>query len=1222
MSKKIQKIISISTTIATIAWISGVSMLAPLGAFATTIADGAMIRTTANPDVYIVKLLNGKMFKRLILSPSVFNSYQHLHWYNVITVDQATMDSYTTSGLVRALGDTKVYLLTPTPNSDIGAKQWVNMTADSFTACKTSNATFDWDSVYTINNVDRDSYTDSTDITTCSGASIPPPVSNGALTVSLASDTPPAGLAVGAAARVPFTKVNFTTGSAAATITGLTVQRAGLADDGAFVSLVLIDPDTNLQVGLSQTLNALHQVTFTTSITIPANTTKSYILAGNMTTQALMGALYAGDVAILTLVSVTAGGTVSGLPISGNYQTMNGALTIGSALVSTGAYDPNASTTNQAVGTTGFKFSGIKITAGATEDVTVYSISWNQSGSAASSDLANVVTTANGTDYATTVSSDGKYYTSSFGSAGIVIAKGLSLDFTIKGNIVGGSARTVKFDIYRATDIAVKGNTFGYYLTPTSGSARFSTTTNPFYYAYTLTIGTGTLRIDKDSTLAPSGNVTLGAQGVTLGAFDFVVLGEPVNVTSIIVDFTQTGTGSTTNITSITLNTAAGAVLAGPVNGLTVANGRGTATFSGTVTFPVGTTQVIVKGNLSTAFAANDTIVVGFGSAAAGTTAASRVTGITGGTTGVNLTATPAQVISSNTMTVKAGALTITVLGTPVIQTVIKGVTGYTFANYLLDASASGEDIRVTTIQLQDTLGATASLLDISNLVLYDTSTNLPANTGSNVVSPSSAGTVPGTNQVTFTLDNGFIVPKGTTKTLALKANITGAAAADATDTHSWGVQAAATVSAIGASTTQTITITTTVQPGQAQTISTAGQYSVALDASTPIGKLIAGNSTGNTMTVFKFYATSEPVLITKVLLGLTNASSSGKDLSNVYLYDGSNLLTTGIFNGTGASSNASTTFSLCADATGASCPTIGGVKTTPLIVPQNDMKIVTVKADIAPITTTATVATSGHQISINYINTYSATYNLGTGQSSGQQVLGFAAVNAATTAQTAAYINRSVPTVAAVALPTYVLTNGVMTLAKFSVSADSHGSIDLAKVKFKITTSTPSTAVNLAIANLTLVDVTSGIETTYYASTTNYYSDVWGTGGLLANEASSTIFIGLLAPPGTIGNAATADTIAAGTAKTFELRATISGAAVGSSISTALQGDALAPTAMNGTLLSYANVQLDANNDFIWSDFSDATHNSSGLAGSDYMNGYLAAGLPSSQLAAQTISK
>jgi len=133
----------------------------PFTADATTISDGDLIRAEDTLDVYIIKLINEKKFKRLILSPQIFNQYGHLKWENIKDVSQETVNQYTTSDLVRAVDDEKVYKLYPHtkdvgvgvyPNGDRGEKRWVKTTDDFL------DLGYDWDAVYTINSFERDFY--------------------------------------------------------------------------------------------------------------------------------------------------------------------------------------------------------------------------------------------------------------------------------------------------------------------------------------------------------------------------------------------------------------------------------------------------------------------------------------------------------------------------------------------------------------------------------------------------------------------------------------------------------------------------------------------------------------------------------------------------------------------------------------------------------------------------------------------------------------------------------------------------------------------------------------------------------------------------------------------------------------------------------------------------------------------------------------------------------
>lgn len=142
------------------------------------ITDGSLIRNSnaegvAKFDIYVVKLINNKKFKRLILGPHVFESYRHFDkngdgdngWNDIVDVNQVTINAYTNSNLVRISGNTNVYRLTA--NGDVGAKQWLNMTVSAFGA-----ANYDWDAIYEINAIDGSAYTTGNEITTHKGSTI------------------------------------------------------------------------------------------------------------------------------------------------------------------------------------------------------------------------------------------------------------------------------------------------------------------------------------------------------------------------------------------------------------------------------------------------------------------------------------------------------------------------------------------------------------------------------------------------------------------------------------------------------------------------------------------------------------------------------------------------------------------------------------------------------------------------------------------------------------------------------------------------------------------------------------------------------------------------------------------------------------------------------------------------------------------------------------------
>jgi len=323
------------------------------------------------------------------------------------------------------------------------------------------------------------------------------------LTVSAATQ-PAATLAVGSAARVPFTKITLTAGDSDVTVNSVTVKRTGLASDSVFSGIVLLDED-GTQLGIAKTLNSIHQATIGSSFTVPAGTSKTLTVAANMASKTTLSS-YAGEVPYLSVVAINTPAEVTGaLPITGAGLTINSTLTIGTASFSRGPLDP-AANPSKAVGTTGYTFAQVRATAGSAEKVRLQSIRWNQSGSVSPSDIANVKVYVGDTAYDTKVSSDGKYYSASFGD-GIVIDKGMFKDIAIKGDIVSGSGRTIDFDIYKTTDVYLTGETYGYGITPTIGGntdsnsstddSEFNSSGTPWYDGSQVTVSGGSMTVSK-----------------------------------------------------------------------------------------------------------------------------------------------------------------------------------------------------------------------------------------------------------------------------------------------------------------------------------------------------------------------------------------------------------------------------------------------------------------------------------------------------------------------------------------------------------------------------------------------------------------------------------------------------------------------------------------------------------------------------------------------------
>ena len=63
---KFKKVASATVAFMTLVSMSGIGALAPMMASAATIVDGDVIKTADNFDVYIVKFVGAKKFKRLV----------------------------------------------------------------------------------------------------------------------------------------------------------------------------------------------------------------------------------------------------------------------------------------------------------------------------------------------------------------------------------------------------------------------------------------------------------------------------------------------------------------------------------------------------------------------------------------------------------------------------------------------------------------------------------------------------------------------------------------------------------------------------------------------------------------------------------------------------------------------------------------------------------------------------------------------------------------------------------------------------------------------------------------------------------------------------------------------------------------------------------------------------------------------------------------------------
>lgn len=777
----------------------------------------------------------------------------------------------------------------------------------------------------------------------------------GDLSVSLASDTAMSASVPKGAANVPFTKVNFTAGAADVTITGLKVTRSGLGTDANISAVKLFV--NGLQRGTSQSLGSSHQASFSLTsnpITVAAGTTVGVVLAADIVAAPTAYDQHIFGVANVADITTTA--SIAGtFPINGNVMSLVNS-TIGTATITPGPLNPTDAG-NVDPDATGYRFSQIKIAAGSTEPIVVGQLTAIKNGTAANSDIKNIVlyNDTSSTVLGTVAALDGNGR-AVFNNLNLQIAKGAYVELSLKADMSGtGSGRTIGLDVHDGTSMAmtITGGTYGFGILPTA-TAAFCLAGRTDYTCPRQNINQGYLTISKSASAPATGQIPVGGTGIPLMAFDFVVAGEPVNVSQTALRYTTT-TGLREEVTNVTLYKADGTILAGPKNGSNTGAGVETLTFTDAYTLPVGTTIVYVKADMATTMSALDQIMVDM--QAGSVTAKGANSGKTTYTTSAGTTVPPAAAITGNTMTLQGPALTVITAATPVASNMVVNAQDQVFAYFDLDASAGGEDIRVSTLTVTDTLGAGVDYTGINNLELWgdpDTSDSTTAN--ERLMTSNSTATNGATT--TFTFQTPIVVGKNVASRLTLKADVV----ATTGTSHAFKVNATGDFTATGKTTGNTATKAVS-GAGQAQTIQASGLLKVEMASDVPSAAQLVSASTGNEVMKYKFSATYEPIDVTTFKVFCGNNLQAGTlctnraNVAKIYVYADGVLI-----------GNAS---GYTLDATGLASVVLNSGT---LVIPKDGYKVVTLKVDLPD--RTQVVTSSGASGSLIQIGLEAATTN------------------------------------------------------------------------------------------------------------------------------------------------------------------------------------------------------------------------------------------------------
>lgn len=998
----------------------------------------------------------------------------------------------------------------------------------------------------------------------------PPPPPQGNILMITPGVQPVNSLVPERAVRVPFTKITLTSGSSSSIfISGFTVKRTGVARDSVLNGIVLLD-ERNVQLGQSKTLDSNHMATLGEQIVIPAGQSRTFTVAGNLNTNL---SSFSGQTVGLSIENINTIGTTTirgQLPVMGAMHTINSTLDIGMATAKVGTLGTSAIT--KEIGTQNHTFSSIIITAGSGEDIRIRSIRWRKGGSASASDISNLNTVIDGVPYSAEIATDGSTYVFNFGNE-ILVRKGLSKEISIRGNIESGTGRTIVFDIDRASDIYITGETFNFGIlpsaqnisSPTDSGAEF-TSGIPFFDGALVTISGASVSVSK-SNMVPSQNIGIQTSGQMLGGFNVNVKGEDINIQNIkltvSIERAAGSSAAANDIDDVLLTNQNGMILSGPQDA-EGSGATGSVTFSDSINIASGSTTLIVKGRLGSDFKNGDKITISLKPSV-------DFMGVRGNISGNTITASPNSVILSNVMTIRETNINLSLFPIPISQFVVAGINDFTFANFIFDTTNSNEDVRLNSLRVQFT--ASENPEDINECRVFKGNENLT--TGGNIQNPPAS--FDSGDNITFTFDSGLVLMKGTSTTLSLKCDIS--ASADLGAAYKFGLSST-NQTVIGIESARTISINVIPNAGQTMTIATSGTLQVLMSSAIPSYQLAVGGQTA-TSGILRFRAVNEAVKIDQIGFELSgsSASSSPSDFSSITLWDGGTQVGTVMFSGI----NRFATSTLFGN----------------FIVPQNDFKDLTIRAVLSEVGVNKP-GTEGALIRVNYDGN-NASSTKGTGVSSGMTIV---SGTAADTNFPGVRLFKTVPFFEKDGVPTNTLANGERTLMRFKVSANNAGDAGIYKFTLRLATSSVSVS-NINIFAFTdsgysspVSELSSGGQMDNSNKTPNVNNEV----EVFAEDSSGT---------------ASPLQIPEGETRYFEVRAVVSGSNSGSSLTSTLLGDTSYPSisALMGTA---SEINSAAEDNFIWSpNFSGE----SDVTDSDWTNGFGIQGLPSSGIS-ETLSR
>lgn len=301
---------------------------------------------------------------------------------------------------------------------------------------------------------------------------------------------------------------------------------------------------------------------------------------------------------------------------------------------------------------------------------------------------------------------------------------------------------------------------------------------------------------------------------------------------------------------------------------------------------------------------------------------------------------------------------------------IVEGMTGFTFTEYILDATKSEEDIFVMSLDLVLTISQTNTAGDLINCQLWDDREDggypltLPPNSIATLPRSFATGDV-----ATFRLDRGLVVKKGTIKIITLKCDVkSGADGSSGVATYAWGIKDSPNgVVAEGISSGRKFRSRVIRSNGPPMTLRRWGELEVYMDSSSPPFKIVEAGSLNVTIATLRVVGLYEPIALRQIGLtansGILGLYTNLCAITKFTVWNFREQVGEGVF----VSDNFSW-ITLNRD----------------LIIPADGQELLTIKVDLSPV---GYCAQSGDAVVINYDGEH-PDHTWGVGMYSGSKIV------------------------------------------------------------------------------------------------------------------------------------------------------------------------------------------------------------------------------------------